>query len=399
MKATTLFIILIAALIFTSASADDINNPIDIYLHPYRMINARDTRNDSVYAGSLEFTQLPQYEKTTDVIIKHVCWFDTEKGFVFLCSNHFETGYIMDDYWIEFPGEYHKGDTISAIFRITPNRIGYMDLGFSVFEIPDNLSANYTSMRPRIGETISAGLRLGIDGKTAAIKSFKCDSRFVSPFGVSRELLIDSMVFFKDPKPIVHKYSAPINEELKGLANSYIFSVKVVARPSLDSKNELGIDCYVSPYHNLEKGIGFMIMHPDGVDVSDCAPSVVGPVDSSQVYKFSAKLNFKESGTNQISFGLLIMNPDFRKEGGVFSGRKKSYIIGNGIRLYVGIDDNNSIFFISSKNPYVYLSRPEKFLEPLSVIDSRFQIIENLPLLPDNEKTKGSGFDQLITEP
>ena len=53
--------------IFCSAFADDINNPIDFYNKPLRLENTFPTELDSTYAGSVEFLQLPQYNKTTQV--------------------------------------------------------------------------------------------------------------------------------------------------------------------------------------------------------------------------------------------------------------------------------------------------------------------------------------------
>ncbi len=343
------------------ALAADVNNPFQ----SYRIVDHFATVKDSVLVATSFFDPLPVYREESQFVIEFYPQYSSEHGFVFreYEPSRYQGILILSPNEIEVPGPIEAGDTVRVEFRVTPLRVGVVPLSI---RIGGKVPPGETRHSP--GGSIKADFLLGPDGTTLGLASGHVDARNASVLGPSPEQLTKGLSFFKNSLELKKEMDA-YDPNGRTRAQSGAFEIRAEAMLSESAENRIQIDCTVTPFRDYDAGIGFEIGHTEALNVVAMDSSHTAPVTAEQPYDFSAQIEVEGPGTERLSFVFFTLNPDIMQTGEPNSEPG----IGDLVTLYVGVNSNNEVIFITESNALIAMQSYQKYnISPIG-IDPRYQ--------------------------
>lgn len=374
-KVTSILLLLIAAgLPPAGASAaensPDINNPVLIYLQR----SAADGTVDSLLTTRVMFDPLPEYGKTSKLIVEHQALFATDSGLmVELRGEAVERVSLDMPYYAQaVPGPITVGDSIRVEFEITPRQIGMFPLSVLIYNnvelVPD---------KPvMVGAMGDVPFILDSEGSTFGIDSRVVTKRNSTLLGPAPDLLSQNRIFRVKshyPQPDLRWLSLPNRPNHD--PETEIFSLDVTLEPVKGQPTQRFVRCLVTPFQDFEYGIALQLSYSDQFKLTEIDSCVVGPAKADSVYEFTFRLDFVSPGMADLRINAVTPNPDFGVEGALFSNHPS--VLNTDLKLGVGLDDSLSPLFITSVPLKLYFKAiKDEGIDPLSV-DKRFEFVEN----------------------
>lgn len=371
--------------------AKDINNPVLFYQLQQSASGAG--QRDSILVGKAFFDPLPEFGRESQITLEHYAQFACPTGIVISAYGTAVMNGALSfaDYAIESSQSVSRGDTVFAVFFVTPKQIGVLSLGFSFLE---NLEVTQ-DRPPRSGGGGDASFLLMPDGTTAGLGSPEVSTYGASVLGPLPILFDRGLVYQSHWKDTPSQHD-PGNSNSDNMVPHRFFAVRVEVELREGQDNRLFCRCLVSPYYSSDKGIGFTIAHKGGVIANELTPCIAGSVDSSQVYEFACELSLVTPGIHAVGVSFETLNPDYRQSEGTFA-RIPSQVLGGGVRLYIGVDDGGELVFITDKEPQTSLEILQRQGVDPVVIDSRYSLVGSLPRSSGRLQTvHGDGYDDIV---
>jgi len=390
-----LIMIIILIMIFEIAAfSQAINNPV---MCETKIGLTEEGFDESIVIGKITFDELPEYMKETKVIFEYYPFFDSDSGLVFKYNRPFDGSLLMREYIKIIDEPVTKGDVIQFEFHITPMKIGLIPFSFIVLENCSFPEAFKEKRHLMIGGQMKADFLLGPDGKTYGIASKACKWENATGLGLYPELFENGQRFYVWPKPILSEYNPgnAISQSEMMESYHYNFAMEINVKPEYGDSALIRFNCNVSPYHNFSDGIGFQIKHSEEIEIIDVSPNIIGSVDSSQTYEFTAKSSLPKSGLSKIMLGFYTPNPEFESlRNSIIAKRRLK--IGNYLSLIIGVDENGRIMFINDEKSFSNFKRLGDRAGSVDVVDDRYGKVLQMKKTGDVKVTNAAGFDELI---
>jgi len=363
--------LLLLVLIPAIAKCQAPTNPLPVYRHhgPHK--------SDSTLIGQVYFDPLPNYRTESRLIIEYYSQIDTKRGIDFLDDAGWNTLIRLDAYGKTAPGPIAVGDTVRCEFIIEPLQVGIIPLRFIFGETPP--PGDHPLRLLNICGGIDAKLLLNPDGTAQNIGDKYVDYRNTTRLGPNRDLFKKGISFSYTPK--APQDYAEQNKSYRDFVSKrverYFFSVNSELKVGGDGGDIIEIVSRVSSYHYFEAGIVPAIHCNDNFSVFEISPSLARAVDSNLVYEFTAKVRVVKPGIGLLVLSFSTPNPDRYDKDGIFSDLGP-VDLNSGISLYIGIDENRKIDFITEEYPWKNLEtlREKGFRDP-NAIDSRYRSLDN----------------------
>lgn len=385
-------VVIILLLSSTSIIAENIINPVICY--NIMSVNRMNGAIDSTLRGQVFFDPLPEYLNETCVILEYYSQLDTKYGYKFKYRSRHDGSISAREYIKSVPGPIKSGETIQIEFFITPQRVGFIELSFSVSENCSDYNIPEDYKCAKGGSILSANILLAPDGNTYALGSEACNYWNGTLLGPYPELFKKGVKFFVDPKPVSYEYSASTIEYYnKVYVHMRNFAIEAIVTPEIDL-GFIQIDFKVSPYHNFAKGFGFQINYSGNIDILEIPPCISQPLDSSQTYNLTLKTSLPKHGFSNLIMGFHTRDP---KTYGLEENRYRDKV-GTSLNLTIGTNENGEILFIGEyRLVHSLKSKLNELGSSYFDLDKRYTIVSNFDRPPAGGNKKSEGFDELIS--
>jgi hypothetical protein len=302
---------------------------------------------DSVFAGTITFTPLPEFMKESRVQVEYYCS-DDMKHDVIVHPDEYQKEYRISEYKKRLRGPFHAGDTIRVEFTVVPMKVGVIVMTFAFCLPPEVVGDTWPAHWPPPCGAVIAPMILGPDGKVAAMNSPETNEPYATFLGPYPEVMPETLYFYQDPK-------VPLEIAGRGRQSTKwrFFAIEAAVTTKPDDSGYHHVEFKVSPYHYFPAGVRMHLSRDGNIIYENRSANVSTPISPEDTVRFSVDIKVKGPGPGRFSPSFWTDNPEKGIYGGEMGHGEEE--VGERYGLYFGYDETMALQYVTDRGPSSYM--------------------------------------------